>query len=457
MLACLIAISLLRCTGPSPSPYRYHEIKGFAALYSAVPVLHTAISGADSGKWSPVPIRLHEVMLALGDESPYLLRGTKDLPDSLIFQQADSLVFLNGKLYGLVINDSYDLLPFFSQVRHADLHNLKSITVSGPIPESYLPWLDSISRVTSDVDFYLEGDSLDIPASQIDWIAKHFDPHFLGLEIHARDFPLLAEFKHLQSLYLMSVGDTLEHQPGQLPAIPSLRYLSISMDASLNDVGDHFLDRNPQLISLSTSMDYSGFDLAGQLPKGLKSLYLYTSDSIRWLPKPEDLPKLSAISINQPLSDSIPLQALRAFAGVRELGLPAGMQQREFDSLIPSFTRLRSMFILFDDTLLVTDYRKLAELKQLKHLVITGKHGSVSALKNLKQLDYLSLPEEFFEDTVALASLRQALPETRIAPNSGFCMGTGWILLGIPALFLSLLFWRLWRTKTSSTDIPSMS
>ncbi|MBN2481373.1 MAG: hypothetical protein JXB19_06520 [Bacteroidales bacterium] len=60
----------------------------------------------------------------------------------------------------------------------------------------------------------------------------------------------------------------------------------------------------------------------------------------------------------------------------------------------------------------------------------------------LTSLKYLSLPEDVFEDSTYIASLRNSLSERTIVPNSGLCLGSGWLFLIFPMIFLFLLIRR---------------
>jgi hypothetical protein len=441
VLAVAFVIIFFQCSPPEKSAYRYPLVKGPAAFYKAAPADNGRLFGADSGRWEPLPMKTGDVWVSMGDNQGFSIRVDGNLPDSMEFTIQDSLVYLNNSLYAMLISDDMDLAPWFRQMRQEEIESLQSIYVSGSIPERYLPWLQSIAQQNPDIDFFLGSDSLAITGEQVSWIAAQFKPTFLAIEIDAPDLPRLSAFSTLESLYLMPANDTTYKAESRLPAMPSLRTLTLAVENDSGFLGKHFLEQNPQLETLSVWGDADVVLKPGEIPRSLKALYLGGNDSLQWLPPADSFPQLRILSINRHLSQTLPLRSLLDFQHLVELGLPASMPQEDFNQLIEANRHLKALSIFTDDTLMVRDYAALRRMKDLRHLVISGQYGSPEPLKQLKRLEYLSLPDEFFKDSAQLASLRQALPGTRIAPNSGFCMGTGWILILWPLTLIFLLFW----------------
>jgi len=81
--------------------------------------------------------------------------------------------------------------------------------------------------------------------------------------------------------------------------------------------------------------------------------------------------------------------------------------------------------------------------KNLKYLTVIGKVGQDSTLHSLNHLHYLSLSDDFLKDSVNVAKVKRALPNTIIVPNSGACLGSGWLLLIIPLAGLWFYFLKL--------------
>ena len=103
-----------------------------------------------------------------------------------------------------------------------------------------------------------------------------------------------------------------------------------------------------------------------------------------------------------------------------------------------SFPELEYLEFENNDSLL--DYSNFKNLKNLKYLIVSGKVGLDSTLHNLNHLRYLSLSDDFLKDSINVVKVKRALPNTIITPNSGACLGSGWLLLIIPLAGLWFYF-----------------
>ena len=64
-------------------------------------------------------------------------------------------------------------------------------------------------------------------------------------------------------------------------------------------------------------------------------------------------------------------------------------------------------------------------------------------LDSLEQLKLLVLTSEVFDDyPLFITELRTSLPDTRIVPGSGLCLGSGWLLLLIPFILAFRYYFR---------------
>jgi hypothetical protein len=96
----------------------------------------------------------------------------------------------------------------------------------------------------------------------------------------------------------------------------------------------------------------------------------------------------------------------------------------------------------------LVDYSSLRNLKRLEYLIIVGKLKRDTTLYNIKKLRYLSIPEDFYNDSARFASLQKALPNTIITPNDGGCMGSGWLLILLPLSGVWFFLQRYHHRKT---------
>jgi len=89
----------------------------------------------------------------------------------------------------------------------------------------------------------------------------------------------------------------------------------------------------------------------------------------------------------------------------------------------------------------------LEPLRRAPHLegvMLGGFSGDAppdfSPLGNLKRLRYVGLPENMADEPEAVAAIEKVCPRVVIYQHDKFCMGSGWLVLFLPALLLLLLF-----------------
>lgn len=91
----------------------------------------------------------------------------------------------------------------------------------------------------------------------------------------------------------------------------------------------------------------------------------------------------------------------------------------------------------------ITDFSPLESLKKLKGLIIIDKEIiDYSQLYNMADLEFLILPEAFFEEEnkAEREELKNKLPDSRIVCGEPFCLGSGWIVMFPLVIFLCLVF-----------------
>jgi hypothetical protein len=70
----------------------------------------------------------------------------------------------------------------------------------------------------------------------------------------------------------------------------------------------------------------------------------------------------------------------------------------------------------------------------------------------MKDLRYLSVPGNSRQDSAYILALEKALPGCIIVPNSGACLGSGWLLLMVPVLFLFGFFLSGMKNNSQKTN-----
>jgi hypothetical protein len=145
-----------------------------------------------------------------------------------------------------------------------------------------------------------------------------------------------------------------------------------------------------------------------------------------------DHTNLEVLSIISDESDYIPVT--NGLHSLRWMTFSPDVTQSAFNYFIDSHLNIEVAEIFNNDT--ISSLGSLLKLKGLYGLTITDTLTDLASVKSLKNLRYLSLPSSVLEDKSVKEDLQKMLPDTRIVANEGFCLGSGWLLLVIPFIFI---------------------
>jgi hypothetical protein len=266
----------------------------------------------------------------------------------------------------------------------------------------------------------------------IENILCYADPEMLLVDLDSSTAEYLAAEKKLNCLL---VGDHGSDEGLVIPHIPSLKsiiYLGENMS-------DESLANNPQLenLTITNRTAISGL-------KNLRSLCLVFSDPID-LSHFSSLKKLDRLILEGDTS-LFNINTLGELKNLRWLHLPTGTNQSQFDSIITILPKLEMLEIYAGEN--INDLTNLKESRSLKGLLFYGDSMySKKGLMDLSNLKYLSLPEKAFKDKAFIGMMKKNFPNTTLVPNSGICLGSGWILLLIPVGLLMVFIFRINRPQ----------
>ncbi len=342
----------------------------------------------------------------------------------------DSLVYVNGKLYSLIINGNEDLLPWFRSMNVQKLDQLASIYVAAPVPDSYIPFLKEIARTRPNLSLVFEEDDSSGLVAGYFKKADFFKPRFVSLPVSNAGLPGLARWKNAECLYI-NLTDSVISNP--LPAIPSMKQCILYSDYIVS-ISPAFFSNNPQLEKLNLLLDRPFYSLLSPLNK-LDELVLNNGD------KTADLKELGnkteALSVLIISGKCTGIDQLAKAKEVRWLGLPENISQAEFEQLTAAARKLQVLELNGNSG--ISSYASLPDLPDLSALVITDTVTDKTGLASLEQLRYLSLPMENKADSAFLQDMEKALPGCIIVANSGACLGSGWLLLLLPLIIVFII------------------
>ena len=395
------------------------------------------------------------------DDNPYYYTDLEE--DSLyVDKNSDSLVYINDKLNTVCIESEKDLLPWFRQMKAADILAIKTICINTKIPPGYFPYLEKIAKANPHVAIkYLEepGTIKEKPGSDIEKLISLFSPKLAVIALTQKQLGLLSGWKDIELLYLKITEDRDSSIPTAsdsgklssseqekpfavtqiLTALPALKQCILTCN-DLYDLNKDFFIHNPQIERL-TVMPVKDVSFLQSLPQ-LKELNIIF-DTLDIAGISNNCKNLHVLTLEG--ENHSGLSSICSLKNLTWLGLPSNTSQAEFNSIVLKQKGLQVLEIHGDDSL--TDFIPLLQLHQLKSLIIEDTVTDAKTLPALTQLRYLSLPDKSFTDSLNIRALQKALPGCIIVPNSGACLGSGWLLLLIPLVPLFMLLKQLYTKR----------
>ena len=134
---------------------------------------------------------------------------------------------------------------------------------------------------------------------------------------------------------------------------------------------------------------------------------------------------------------------LNELEGLNHLSLPPGIGQQEFLELMERQPQLEVLELI--DCEGIQDISPLQTLPELRILMLQLEYEQLAGLELLNQLELIVIESDMFEDNPQwIKELRSQLPKSKIIPGSGICLGSGWLMLLLPCIFI---FRHLFRRK----------
>jgi hypothetical protein len=422
----LLAFLFTSCTS-KPEPYSVLEFTGKTEVYDYSKYLFPIIYESDSAD-PAVLLAGNGDIIVYGENNCFYYR--KSLQNKFSVKTVNNAGFINGKINSITIPGNDSMIPWFEEMKSADFSMLGFLNFDTIIPESYIPYLNDIAKTRPEIGMGYGGDLV-----VIDRIFKIFSPQFIaGTNLSQKDFNILSGLTNLEILSA-SLHDSVYTAP--LPAMPKLKQLILT-DVKKNALHNDFLINNKQIEKL-TVMQSRNFNFLILEPlKSLKELIINEADTIENIDLIRSHKQLELLSvINEKFPNDMPLKEL---SGIRWMTFYDIVTQDGFNSFVESHPNLEVVELINNDT--IRNLQPLLNLKKIEGLIVTDKLTDLATIKSLKTLKYLSLPEDILNDTITKAELQKSLPGTRIVPNHGICLGSGWLLLIIPFIMLFRVFIR---------------
>ena len=424
----IVLVAILYLTTYKKTNYQIVRLKGAEsyANYSKSNVTWWAGNTADS--LSALPVFDKDLIYMMkGDDFTYryLMTDGRDLK----FNMEGFKYFLNGHLIAINIDESERLREWLEHLDAREIKDLRSLYISGDIPDDYVNYLSEIAVTKPRLGIILDGNSLNA-----DKLFDIFDPEWLFAPGFTLDNKLLDKILQSKHLNLICMNINTLDELNRLSVLPDLRTLMIydmrqPADGETLELNDH-LESLTLIKAGIKNLDFlrhSSF---------LKELYCFGCDSLTDISRIRDINTLRFLSFA--MCDSLTdITVVNRIPSLLWFSFPVKTRQDAFKAFFPVHKDIR--VIELTGCINIHDLQPLKTLKHLRGLIISGMEPDTTALPVMKNLNYLSLPDKYLEsDSTRLARLHATMPFTTVIPNSvgGLCLGSGRLLLFIPLLVL---------------------
>jgi hypothetical protein len=305
---------------------------------------------------------------------------------------------ISGQVVSLDLGEDSGL-TWLDQASETDLAGLRFVSVPDSLPSTLRPALQRLAAANPHVGFMFKS------AAEMEATLPHFQPRLLFLpDSTGSASGQLAQQRRIETLYLVASDSS---SLAALRGLPKLRQLYLSdWDVQRPD----------------------------QLPARLEALTVFGCEID--LNRLGDLPRLRVLRLTT--SEWHGASDLAALKKLRWLGFPNNATQAEFAAIIMAHPDLEVIELIGVDS--VTDLSPLRGTRHLRAVTLDGAYQNLAVLGELASLEFVGLSKSIWENSPdQVAAIRAALPASVVVKVTPLCLGSGWILLLVPAAILGVL------------------
>jgi hypothetical protein len=420
------------CTS-RPEPYSILEFTGAGDVSNYSKSFLLMLNKSDSV--NPTAIIGSRGDMFMCNEYTFVYNGGS-AQNRFLIKSIDNVVYVNDKINSIDIPGNDEMIPWFKNMKERDFSALQFLSFKSQPLGSYLPYLTTLAKIKPDVGLSYTGNLEDMAG-----LFKIFNPRVItGPSLFRSDYDQLSKLTNLEIL-MVSLNDSVITDP--LPPMPELEQLFMTGMNENVALTNNFLINNKQIerviIQKSGSLDFSILNPLDNL----KELVVNVSDAIINFDLINNHNKIEVLSFT---GDKLVynLDHIR-LPFLRWMTFSSNVTQEEFNSFVDTHPDLEVIELIKNDT--ISSLQALSKLSKLFGLTVTDTVTDITSIKTLTNLRYLSLPNDFLNDTINKAEIQKSLPTTRIVGNEGFCLGSGWLLFIIPLVLILRFFGRQKRQK----------
>jgi hypothetical protein len=432
---------------PRPPDFTIVQLQGVSGVWN-YSHLEMGVFGERQGKPPLMPVWDGDILFLKAGKAEFITTYSRKDGQDLSFENRNSVLYHAGKPVSLAWDKETreQAWEWLSTAKTSDLQSLRILYLAdledGDIDSSRMALLQKVARANPHIGLLLN-------AEQIKAVLPLFQPAILmlGLErstLSAEAIKILQQQHSLCTLWL-SLGRTEDAQADLadlkfLSGLSSLERLTLSANNALTFPSDpNFFPFPRNLRSLSLS-GFSIEDLSFlKRLDHLKELSLESCE-VKDASVLAELTRLTSLDLTDCKGITDP-SVLRHIPGLRHVGAPPVEDQKALIASLQTLKHLQTLRVGYPQ---MSDLAGLEQIRSLRGLIITGKpekemQFQSQSLYGMKQLRYLALGKDLVTDPKEMEMLEKALPDCRITIVEGVCMGSGWIILLVPAALVSML------------------
>jgi len=444
----VVLVAALATGGEKPAELRVISVTGVARCYNHSHAMGLWCTTPRPDRPGRLPVRGGDILAivsaaetkdgATRHEMPLLCAYAASDGASLSLGAAEDRLTLGGKTIAVRLRADSPAWAWLGRASAAELRGLRFLAIQEePEPEQQA-LLTKLAGANPRVDLAL---GEDVSPTEI---LPLFRPRRLLLPETAPDEKARKAIAGLADLETLWIAAGKPNDLAYLGRLPALRHLVLQ----------GWEPAGPDLLPWKLRRLHS-LALVGSTVKDLAAIEHLTDLRVLRLMGCKELADLGGLTVltkldtlcllgEHKVEDLAPLGKAPA---LRHLSLTAELDGASMGTLCRTVPQLESLELIGSDKLKTLE--PLAALEHLRYLVVLGPEANVQPLAGMRHLRALVLPGEVFEKAPdKVAALEKALPETALAAGE-LCLGSGWLLLLLPALAAGYL---LHRRRVSRRD-----
>lgn len=360
---------------------------------------------------------------------------------TVLFDTLDFVsVYLNEKLNYIDLTES-SIPAKFKDLSRMEMSQLSTFYLNESLMAELIPMLEDYDSQIHGTGLVLE----DGPGSDDlrEWLSK-YQPEFLILE-NPGQLPSPGSDYAMEGLELLWVQEYTNTLARAAQCCGDLESLILSG-----------WEVNPgELLPLSSMPSLQNLTLAEsnmsslqniELPESLHSLNLISCTDLENIDQILSLPKLCRLNLTA-CENLKHIDDLHVLENLRWISFPTNTSQVQFRNLTEKLKKVEVVELIGCTE--IADLNPLQSFENLSILAIDLEEEQLNGLDSMQQLDLLIVSQDLFdENSIYINNLRSSLPNTKVVPGSGLCLGSGWLLLLLP---LIIAFRFILHRKVSSS------